>query len=232
LPLPPFLLSDDLPWGGICQSINEDKNKKIQVEVRKCKLSTYIYNQMSINSHLKAEIVRSLKSFLELDSLLTEADASLSSVSSTTTSSSSSSIPLSCPTNEKLFALLNRIQDGLGRLESAAEDSSTRGTLEPSLLSFLADSELNNPDAWLQQRLGEIIQDEKVALVRVAALQNISATLLNDVTKKEDASDDNKSDDKTTKEVNVSDDRTISTKTDDVVMANAVDNEDEEWIDS
>ena len=187
---------------------------------------------MSINSHLKAEIVRSLKSFLELDSLLTEADASLSSVSSTTTSSSSSSIPLSCPTNEKLFALLNRIQDGLGRLESAAEDSSTRGTLEPSLLSFLADSELNNPDAWLQQRLGEIIQDEKVALVRVAALQNISATLLNDVTKKEDASDDDKSDDKTTKEVNVSDDRTISTKTDDVVMANAVDNEDEEWIDS
>ena len=192
---------------------------------------------MSINSHLKAEIVRSLKSFLELDSLLTEADASLASVSSTTTSSSSSSsslssIPLSCPTNEKLFALLNRIQDGLGRLESAAEDSSTRGTLEPSLLSFLADSELNNPDAWLQQRLGEIIQDEKVALVRVAALQNISATLLNDVTKKEDASDDDKSDDKTTKEINVSDDRTISTKTDDVVMANAVDNEDEEWIDS
>ena len=192
---------------------------------------------MSINSHLKAEIVRSLKSFLELDSLLTEADASLASVSSTTTSSSSSSsslssIPLSCPTNEKLFALLNRIQDGLGRLESAAEDSSTRGTLEPSLLSFLADSELNNPDAWLQQRLGEIIQDEKVALVRVAALQNISATLLNDVTKKEDASDDDKSDDKTTKEVNVSDDRTISTKTDDVVMANAVNNEDEEWIDS
>ena len=192
---------------------------------------------MSINSHLKAEIVRSLKSFLELDSLLTEADASLASVSSTTTSSSSSSsslssIPLSCPTNEKLFALLNRIQDGLGRLESAAEDSSTRGTLEPSLLSFLADSELNNPDAWLQQRLGEIIQDEKVALVRVAALQNISATLLNDVTKKEDASDDDKSDDKTTKEINVSDDRTISTKTDDVVMANAVNNEDEEWIDS
>ena len=71
-----------------------------------------------------------------------------------------------------------------------------------------------------------------MALVRVAALQNISATLLNDVTKKEDASDDDKSDDKTTKEINVSDDRTISTKTDDVVMANAVDNEDEEWIDS
>jgi len=184
------------------------------------------------NSLLKAELIRNLKSFLELDSLLTEADASLSSVSSTT-SSSSSSIPLSCPTNEKLFALLNRIQDGLGRLESAAEDSSTRGTLEPSLLSFLADSELNNPDAWLQQRLGEIIQDEKVALVRVAALQNISATLLNDVTKNDISRKEDTSDDKTTtKEINVSDDKTISTKTDDVVMANAVENEDDEWIDS
>jgi hypothetical protein len=183
------------------------------------------------NSLLKAELIRNLKSFLELDSLLTEADATLSSGSSTT--SSSSSIPLSCPTNEKLFALLNRIQDGLGRLESAAEDSSTRGTLEPSLLSFLADSELNNPDAWLQQRLGEIIQDEKVALVRVAALQNISATLLNDVTENDVTRKEDTSDDKTTtKEINVSDDKTRSTKTDDVVMANAVENEDDEWIDS
>ena len=125
------------------------------------------------NSLLKAELSRSLRTFLDLDLLLTEADASLSS-----STSSSSAIPTSCPTNEKLFVLLNRIQDGLQRLESAAEDSSTRGTLEPSLLSFLADSELNNPDAWLQQRLGEIIQDEKVALVRVAALQSISAALL------------------------------------------------------
>jgi alanyl-tRNA synthetase len=127
---------------------------------------------MSI-SLLKAELSRSLRTFLDLDLLLTEADASLSS-----STSSSSAIPTSCPTNEKLFVLLNRIQDGLQRLESAAEDSSTRGTLEPSLLSFLADSELNNPDAWLQQRLGEIIQDEKVALVRVAALQSISDALL------------------------------------------------------
>jgi hypothetical protein len=135
------------------------------------------------NSLLKAELSRSLRTFLDLDLLLTEADASLSS-----STSSSSAIPTSCPTNEKLFVLLNRIQDGLQRLESAAEDSSTRGTLEPSLLSFLADSELNNPDAWLQQRLGEIIQDEKVALVRVAALQSISDALLR--VEKNDDNDD------------------------------------------
>jgi hypothetical protein len=52
----------------------------------------------------------------------------------------------------------------------------------------LADSELNNPDAWLQQRLGEIIQDEKVALVRVAALQSISDALLR--VEKNDDNDD------------------------------------------
>ena len=138
------------------------------------------------NSLLKAELSKSLRAFLELDLLLTEADTSLSSYSlsssSSTTTSNSINPPIyppSCPTNEKLFGLLNRIQDGLGRLEAAAEDPSTRGTLEPALLSFLGDNELNNPDAWLQQRLGEIVQDEKVSLVRSAALQSVSETLRN-----------------------------------------------------
>jgi len=138
------------------------------------------------NSLLKAELSKSLRAFLDLDVLLTEADSSLSSYSSSSSSSSTTSnsinppiYPPSCPTNEKLFGLLNRIQDGLGRLEAAAEDPSTRGTLEPALLSFLADNELNNPDAWLQQRLGEIVQDEKVSLVRSAALQSVSETLKN-----------------------------------------------------
>ena len=138
------------------------------------------------NSLLKAELSKSLRAFLELDLLLTEADTSLSSYSSSSSSSTTTSnsinppiYPPSCPTNEKLFGLLNRIQDGLGRLEAAAEDPSTRGTLEPALLSFLGDNELNNPDAWLQQRLGEIVQDEKVSLVRSAALQSVSETLRN-----------------------------------------------------
>ena len=138
------------------------------------------------NSLLKAELSKSLRAFLELDLLLTEADTSLSSYSSSSSSSTTTSnsinppiYPPSCPTNEKLFGLLNRIQDGLGRLEAAAEDPTTRGTLEPALLSFLGDNELNNPDAWLQQRLGEIVQDEKVSLVRSAALQSVSETLRN-----------------------------------------------------
>ena len=141
---------------------------------------------VSPNLRLLQELLRALSEFEALDSLLEAGDASLAQASqpkSSSSSSSSSAAPplLGAPTNERLHAQLNRVMDSLARIEGAATATSTSaapgGSLEPSLLAFMEDAELSDPDCWLQQRLGELVVDEKLRLLRAAGMEAIARQL-------------------------------------------------------
>lgn len=139
---------------------------------------------VSPNLRLRQELLRALSEFEALDSLLEAGDAALAQASQPKSSSSSSSAApplLGAPTNERLHAQLNRVMDSLARIEGAATATSTSaapgGSLEPSLLAFMEDAELSDPDCWLQQRLGELVVDEKLRLLRAAGTEAIARQL-------------------------------------------------------
>jgi hypothetical protein len=77
----------------------------------------------------------------------------------------------------------NAVIQGLGRIEAAAGGGAS-GTnavsVPPEVLDHVGDADgegLTNPDMWLQGRLQELLQWEKVRQVRGAALNAIAAKL-------------------------------------------------------
>lgn len=70
----------------------------------------------------------------------------------------------------------NKIISGLGAVEAASVG--VTATVPPDLLEHLADTELNNPDIWLQSKLQELLEAERIRQLRSTALQRISHKLL------------------------------------------------------
>ena len=141
------------------------------------------------NLALRAALMRSVADLHALDSLLESADEAIAAsaaaaapgggaASSSSASSAAAAAAYSGPSNARLHAQMNRIIEGLARVEAAAGDASTRGALEPSLLEHLGDAELGSPDAWMQGRLGELVQGEKLRLLRDAAVASIGDALV------------------------------------------------------